>query len=87
MVIVNIHPANQPTFSEVPIFPGDKSYSDAVAKEIEQKNIMSFSDNILSRIKMCDFNKAFKNRKAKYLNLSGTTSKQLSQYLDLNLKM
>ena len=48
---------------------------------------MSFRDNILSRIKMCDFNKAFKDRKAKYLNLSGTTWKQLLQYLDLNLKI
>ena len=87
LFVVNIHRENQATFSKVPIFPGDKSYSDAVAKEIEQKNIMSFRGNILTRIKMCDFNKAFKDRKAKYLNLSGTTWKQLLQYLDLNLKI
>ena len=36
---------------------------------------------------MFDFNKALKNGKAKHISLPGTTSKQLLQYLDVNLKM
>ena len=48
---------------------------------------MIFSDGIPSRIKMYNFNKALKNGKAKHLLLPGTMSKQLLQYLDVNLKM
>lgn len=36
---------------------------------------------------MYDFNKALKNGKAKHLSLPGTTSKQLLQYVDVNLKI
>ena len=36
---------------------------------------------------MYNFNKAFKNGKAKHLSFPGTTSKQLLQYLDVNLKI
>ena len=75
------------TFSEVPIFPGDKSYSDALTKKTEQENILIFSDSIPSRIKMYNFNKALKNGNTKHLSIPGTTSKQLLQYLDVNLKM
>ena len=86
-VVVNTHPENQTKFSEVPIFPGDKSYSDALTKKTEQENILIFSDTIPSRIKMYNFNKALKNANAKHLSFPGTTSKQLLQYLDVNLKM
>ena len=37
LVVDNPNTENQTTFSKVPIFPGDKSYSDAVTKETEQK--------------------------------------------------
>ena len=36
---------------------------------------------------MYNFNKASKNGNAKHLSFPGTTSKQLLQYLDANLKM
>ena len=48
---------------------------------------MIFSDSIPSRIKMYNFSKALKNGKAKYLWFPGTSSKQLLQHLDINLKM
>ena len=48
---------------------------------------MIFSDSIPSRFKMYNFNKALKNGNAKHLSFPGTTSKQLLQYLDVNLKM
>ena len=86
-VIVNTHPEIQTTFSKVPIFPGDKSYSEALTKKTEQENILIFSDSIPSRFKMYNFNKALKNGNAKHLSFPGTTSKQLLQYLDVNLKM
>ena len=83
----NAHPENQTTFSKVPIIPGDKSNSDTITKKTEQENILIFSDSIPNRIKMYNFNKALKNGKAKHLSFPGTTSKQLLQYLDVNLKM
>ena len=48
---------------------------------------MIFSDNIPSRIKIYELDKALKNGKAKHLSFSGTTLKQLLKYLDVNLKM
>ena len=48
---------------------------------------MIFSDSIPTRFKMYNFNKAFKNGNAKHLSFPETTTKQLSQYLDVNLKM
>ena len=47
---------------------------------------MIFSDSIPSRIKIYNFQKAIKNGKAKHLLFPGTTSKQLLQYLEVNLK-
>ena len=32
-VVVNTHPENQTTFSKIPIFPGDKSYSETLTKK------------------------------------------------------
>ena len=60
-VVINTHPENQTTFSKVPIFPGDKSYSDALTKKAQQKNILIFTDSIPSRTKMYNLNKALKN--------------------------
>ena len=85
--VVNTHPENQTTFSKVPILPGDKSYSDALTKKTEQENTLIFSASIPSRIKIYNFNKALKNGNAKHLSFPGTTSKQLLQYLDLNVKI
>ena len=48
---------------------------------------MIFSDSIPSRFKIYNFNKALENGNAKHLSFTGTTSKQLLQYLDVNLKM
>ena len=36
-VVVNTHPENQTTFSKTPIFPGDKSYSEALRKKQSRK--------------------------------------------------
>ena len=86
-VVVNAHPENQSKFSKLPIIPGDKSYNDRLTKKTEQKNVVIFIDSIPSRIKMCNFNKALKNEKAKHLLFPGTTSKQLVKHLDVNFKM
>ena len=86
-VAVNAHPENQTTFSKVPIIQGYKSYSDTIMKRTEQENILIFSNSIPNRTKMYNFNQALKNGKAKHLSFPGTTSKQLLQYLDVNLKM
>ena len=38
-VVVNTHPENQTTFSKVPIFPGDKSYSETLTKKKQSRKI------------------------------------------------
>ena len=48
---------------------------------------MVFSDSIPSRFNMYNFKKALKSGNAKHLSSPGTTSKQLLEYLDVNLKM
>ena len=37
-IVINAHPKNQ-TFSKLPIIPGDKSYSDAMTKNVARKYI------------------------------------------------
>ena len=41
-VLVNTHPENQATFSKVPMFPGDKSYSDTLIKKQSRKKYIDF---------------------------------------------
>ena len=54
-VVVNPHPEKQTTFSNVPIIPGGKCYSDALTIKTEQENIY---DSIPSRIIIYNFKKA-----------------------------
>ena len=48
---------------------------------------MIYRVSITNRLELYDLSKDLKNGKAKQLSFSGTTSKQLLQYLDVNLKM
>ena len=62
------------------------NYSDAVTKK-QQKNMLIFSDSVPSRVKIFDFNKALGKWESNHISFPGNTSKQLLQYLDVNLKI
>ena len=49
-------------------------------------NTLIFTDSIPKGIRMYDFNKLIKNRKAKMLNFPGASSRQLLHYMDIYLE-
>ena len=49
--------------------------------------MLIFSDSMKSKIKIFDFNRLFKNGKAKHMFFPGSTSEQILQYLEINLKI
>ena len=85
-VVVNNNPENQKTFSRLPVIPGKDKYSETVKAKPEPTNTLIFTDSIPKGIRMCDFNKSIKNRKAKMLNFPGASSRQLLHYMDIHLE-
>ena len=53
---------------------------------LELANTLIFTDSIPKGIRMNDFNKLIKNRKAKTLNFPGASSRQLLHYMDVHLE-
>ena len=70
--VINSHPENQMAFSEVPIIPGGISYNDAITKKKQQENILIFTGNIPSIIKVSNFSNAENNGKGKVVINRGT---------------
>ena len=85
-VVVNNNPENQKTFSKLPVNPSKDKYTETVKAKPEPMNTLSFTDSIPKGIRMYDFNKLIKNRKAKMLNFPGASSRQLLQYMDIHLE-
>ena len=85
-VVVNNYPENQKPFSRLPVIPGKDKYSETVKAKSEPTNILIFTDSILKGIRMYDFNKLIKNRKAKMLNFPGASTRQLLHYMDIHLE-
>ena len=85
-VVVNNYPKNQKTFARLPVIPGKDKYSETVKAKPEPANTLIFSDNIPKGIRMNDFNKLIKNRKAKMLNFPGVSSRQLLHYMNIHLE-
>ena len=76
----------QTSFEEVPVVPGEKSYSIATSSQNSVFNTIPFTDSIPKGIQMHKFNRLIKNRKAKMFNFPGASSHQLLHYLDVHLK-
>ena len=90
---MNLHPEQQTTFQKLRPVPGEDSYSQAVKnnshklQNTKKSGVLIFSDSMTSKIKIFDFNRLFKNGKAKHMFFSGSTSEQILQYLEINLKI
>ena len=76
----------QTPFEEVPVVPGEKSYSKATSSQNSVFNTITFTDSVPKGIQMHKFNRLIKNRKAKMFNFPGASSHQLLHYLDVHLK-
>ena len=91
--VVNLHPERQTTFQKLRPVPGEDSYSQAVKnnphklQNTKKSDVLIFSDSMTSKIKIFDFNRLFKNGKAKHMFFPGSTSEQILQYLEINLKI
>ena len=66
-VVVNNYPENQKTFARLPVIPGKDKYSETVKGRPESGNTLIFTDSIPKGIRLNNFNKLIKNRKAKML--------------------
>ena len=76
----------QTPFEEVPVFPGEKSYSNATRPHNSVFNTIIFADSIPKDIQMHEFNRLIKNRNVKMFNFPGASFHQLLHYLDVHLK-
>ena len=91
--VVSLYPERQTTFQKPRSVPGEQSYSQAVKssprkpQNAQKSNVLIFSDSLTSKIKIFDFNRLFKNGKAKHMFFPGSTSEQILQYLEINLKI
>ena len=85
-VVVNNYPENQKTFVRLPIIPGKDKYSQTAKAKTEPANTFIFTNSIPNGIRMNEFNGLIKNRKAKMLNFTGASSRQLLHYMDIHLE-
>ena len=76
----------QTPFEEVPVVPGEKSYSNATRPDNSVFNTIIFADSIPKDIQMHEFNRLIKNRNVKMFNFPGASFYQLLHYLDVHLK-
>ena len=60
-VVVNKHPENQISFGKPNVKPGHKTYREAAKSNKEKDNVLIFSDSILGKMRMYEFNKVLKN--------------------------
>ena len=85
-VVLNNYLENQKTFARLPVIPGKDKWIETVKARLELANTLIFTDSIPKGIRMNDFNKLIKNRKAKTLNFPGASSRQLLHYMDIHLE-
>ena len=85
-IAVYNYPENQKSFPRLPVIPGKDTYSETVKAKPEPANALIFTDSIPKDIRMNDFNKLIKNRKANMLNFPSALSRQLLHYMDIHLE-
>ena len=75
----------QTPIEEVPVVPGEKSYSKATRSH-NVFNTIIFTDGIPKGVQMHKFNSLIKNRQAKMFSFPSASSHQLLHYLDIQLR-
>ena len=77
-VVVNKYSENQNSFGKSNVKQGHKTYSEATKSNKEKDSILIFSDSILGKMGMYEFNKVLKNGNVKHPFFPGGTSEQVS---------
>ena len=69
------------------VAPGHRSFSEVTkSKSTNSHNSLIFSDTIPKGIRMYQFNKTLRNRRAKILNFPGASFNEILHYTDVHLK-
>ena len=86
-VDVSQKPQRQTALSRIPLIPEHESFSEvAKPKSTNSYNTLIFSDSIPKGIRMYQFNRALRNRRAKMLNFPGASSNEILHYINAHLK-
>ena len=77
----------QTAFNRTPEAPGIKSFSEVTKSNSNNSCKTSiFTESIPKGIRMYQFNRTLRNRRAKMLNFSGVSSNKILHYIDVYLK-
>ena len=85
-VVVNENLLKQNSLQNLPLVPGKRNYCEAAQQRPSPYNTLVFTDSIPKGIRTYEFNSLLRNRKAKMLNFSGSSSKQMLHYIDIHLE-
>ena len=76
----------QNSLQNLPLVPGKRNYCEAAQQRPSPYNTLIFTDSIPKGFYMYEFNSLLRNRKAKWLNFPGSSSKQMLHYIDIYLE-
>lgn len=84
-VVINKHPERQTDFSQLPVVPGTKFFSQVSLPSKCQRKILIVTDSIRKVIRIRELNSFIANGKTQMVSFSGATSKQVLLYLVVHL--
>ena len=73
----------QKSLQNLPLVPGKRNYCVATQPRPSPHNTLVFTDSTLKGIRMYELNSLLRNRKTQMLNFPGSSSKQMSDYIDI----
>ena len=85
-VVVNKNLEKQNLLQNPPLVPGKRNYCEVTQLRPSPYNTLIFLDTIPKGIRMYEFNSLLRNRKTRMLNFPGSSSKQMSHYIDIYLE-
>ena len=86
-VVVSKNLEKQNSLQKLSIVPGKRNFCEATQPRPSNHNTLVFTDSVPKGIRMYEFNKLPRNRKAQMLKFTGSSSKQMSHYTDINLEI
>ena len=84
-VVVNKNLEKQNSLQKLS-YPGKRNYCEATQPRPSPHNTLVFTDSIPKGIRMYEFNTLLRSKKAQMLKFTGSSSKQMSHYIDINLE-
>ena len=85
-VVVNKNIEKQNSLQNLHLVPGKRNYCGATQPRPSPHNTLLFAYSIPKGIRMYELSSLLRNRKAQTLNFRGSSSKQISHYIDIHLE-